>query len=139
MKFILLEERRISGPLVIIPACSLKVTSSAFSEKSSCNPSGYGVHSCFSHFNSAVCVCSVVSNSFRPHGLYSLPGSSVHAIFRQEYWSGLLFPTPGYHWRVLGNALTKSDPIADKNRSFHCLLFIFLKRTYTAFVKRIKN
>ena len=85
------------------------------------------------------CVCSVVSNSFRPHGLYSLPGSSVHAIFRQEYWSGLLFPTPGYHWRVLGNALTKSDPIADKNRSFHCLLFIFLKRTYTAFVKRIKN
>ena len=26
---------------------------------------------------------------------YSLPGSSVHGIFRQEYWSGLPFPSPG--------------------------------------------
>ena len=25
----------------------------------------------------------------------SLPGSSVHGIFRQEYWSGLLFPSSG--------------------------------------------
>ena len=25
----------------------------------------------------------------------SLPGSSVHGIFRQEYWSGLPFPPPG--------------------------------------------
>ena len=25
---------------------------------------------------------------------YSLPGSSVHGIFQQEYWSGLPFPTP---------------------------------------------
>ena len=25
----------------------------------------------------------------------SLPGSSVHGIFQQEYWSGLPFPTPG--------------------------------------------
>ena len=25
----------------------------------------------------------------------SLPGSSVHGIFRQEYWSGLSFPSPG--------------------------------------------
>ena len=24
-----------------------------------------------------------------------LPGSSVHGIFRQEYWSGLPFPSPG--------------------------------------------
>ena len=24
----------------------------------------------------------------------SLPGSSVHGILRQEYWSGLLFPSP---------------------------------------------
>ena len=29
-----------------------------------------------------------------PHGLYSLPGSSVE-FSRQEYWSGLPFPTPG--------------------------------------------
>ena len=26
---------------------------------------------------------------------YSPSGSSVHGIFRQEYWSGLPFPTPG--------------------------------------------
>ena len=26
---------------------------------------------------------------------YSPPGSSVHGISRQEYWSGLPFPTPG--------------------------------------------
>ena len=25
----------------------------------------------------------------------SLPGSSVQEIFRQEYWSGLPFPSPG--------------------------------------------
>ena len=26
---------------------------------------------------------------------YTLPGSSVHGIYRQEYWSGLSFPSPG--------------------------------------------
>jgi len=25
----------------------------------------------------------------------SLPGSSVHGILQQEYWSGKLFPSPG--------------------------------------------
>ena len=25
----------------------------------------------------------------------SLPGSSVHGLSRQEYWSGLPFPSPG--------------------------------------------
>ena len=25
----------------------------------------------------------------------SLPGSSVHGVLQQEYWSGLLFPSPG--------------------------------------------
>ena len=27
----------------------------------------------------------------------SLLGSCVHGIFRQEYWSGLPFPSPGVH------------------------------------------
>ena len=27
---------------------------------------------------------------------YSLEGSAVHGIFKQEYWSGLPFTTPGY-------------------------------------------
>ena len=26
---------------------------------------------------------------------YKVPGSSVHGVFRQEYWSGLPFPLPG--------------------------------------------
>ena len=38
-------------------------------------------------------VCSVVSNSLRPHGLK--PTSSLSTEFsRQEYWSGLPFPFP---------------------------------------------
>ena len=40
-----------------------------------------------------VCVCSVMSNSFLPMDC-SLTGPSVHGIFRQEYWSGLPFPSP---------------------------------------------
>ena len=37
---------------------------------------------------------SVVSSSLLPSG-YSLPGSSVHGILRQEHWSGLPFPSSG--------------------------------------------
>ena len=39
-------------------------------------------------------VCSVVSNSWH-HMDCSPPGSFVHGISRQEYWSGLPFPPPG--------------------------------------------
>ena len=44
-----------------------------------------------------MCVCgSVVSDSCDPIDCSSL-GSSVHGIFsRQEYGSGLPFPSPGY-------------------------------------------
>ena len=38
--------------------------------------------------------CSVVSNSCDPMDC-SLPGSSVQGFSRQEYWSGLPFPSPG--------------------------------------------
>ena len=37
--------------------------------------------------------CSVVSNSLWPHGLYQAPQSMEFS--RQEYWSGLPFPSPG--------------------------------------------
>ena len=39
--------------------------------------------------------CSVVSNSLRPHGLYSLPGSSVHGIFQARIleWVATSFST----------------------------------------------
>ena len=36
-----------------------------------------------------------MSDPLQPHGMYSLSGSSVHGISRQEYWSGLPFPPPG--------------------------------------------
>ena len=39
-----------------------------------------------------LCAYSVMSDSV-PHGLYNLPGNSVE-FSRQEYWSGLPFPTP---------------------------------------------
>ena len=38
---------------------------------------------------------SVVSNSLQPHGLRSLPGSSVHKIFQETILDVLSFPTPG--------------------------------------------
>ena len=42
-------------------------------------------------------VCrSVVSDSFRPHGLYSLPGSSVHEILQARILEWVAFPSPGY-------------------------------------------
>ena len=39
-------------------------------------------------------MCAVRSSSLRPHGL-SPPACFVHGISRQEYWSGLPFPSPG--------------------------------------------
>ena len=43
------------------------------------------------------CVCSVAQSceTLCDPTDCSPPGSSVHAIFRQEYWSGLPFPPPG--------------------------------------------
>ena len=41
-------------------------------------------------------VCSVTADSVTPRTDYSLPGSSRLLEFaRQEFWSGLSFPTPG--------------------------------------------
>ena len=39
--------------------------------------------------------CSVVSNSLQPHGLYSLPGSSIHGIIQAKYWRKLPCPPLG--------------------------------------------
>ena len=47
------------------------------------------------------CMCSVMSNSLWPHGLYSLPGSSVHGIFQARIleWVAISYsgdlPDPG--------------------------------------------
>ena len=38
--------------------------------------------------------CSVVSNSFQPHGLVHQVPLSM-GFLGQEYWSGLPFPSPG--------------------------------------------
>ena len=43
-----------------------------------------------------VCVRSVVSDSLRPHVLYVAHQAPLSKGFpRQEYWSGLPFPSPG--------------------------------------------
>ena len=34
-------------------------------------------------------------HSLQPHGLYSLPGSSVHGILQERILEGLPFPSPG--------------------------------------------
>ena len=41
-----------------------------------------------------VCVCSVMSDSFQPHGLQPARLLCPWNFSRQEYWSGLPFPTP---------------------------------------------
>ena len=48
------------------------------------------------YLKGCVCVCSVAKSCLThcyPMNC-SPPGSSVHEIFSQEYWSGLQFPTP---------------------------------------------
>ena len=40
-------------------------------------------------------VCSVVSHSLWPHGLIACQVPPSREFSRQEYWSGLPFPTPG--------------------------------------------
>ena len=43
-----------------------------------------------------MCVCARSGPTLvGPHGLCSPPGSSVHGISGQEYWSGLPFPCLG--------------------------------------------
>ena len=42
-----------------------------------------------------LCACSVVSNSLRPPLVCSPPGSLFRGFSRQEYWTGLPFPSPG--------------------------------------------
>ena len=60
-----------------------------------------GVHSWFSTYSIRVCVCVCVCVCVISHFYLcdpidcSPPGSSIHGISRQEYWSGLPFPTPG--------------------------------------------
>ena len=36
-----------------------------------------------------------LSNSLQPHGLYSLPGSSIHGIIQAKYWRKLPCPPLG--------------------------------------------
>ena len=44
--------------------------------------------------------CTVVSNSLQPHGTVVCQASLPMGFSRQEYWSGLLFPSPGDRTRV---------------------------------------
>ena len=48
------------------------------------------------HIVKAVCVNhSVVSDSLQPHGTVAHQAPLSMEFFRQEYWSGLPFPSPG--------------------------------------------
>ena len=68
------------------------------------------------HYQSTIglCLCTVMSDSLQPHGLFVAQQAPLSMEFsRQEYWSGMPFPTPGnlpdpiipvslrlLHWRV---------------------------------------
>ena len=61
-----------------------------------------GIFSIMSGASGHTCMCMCVSSVAMlyptlcdPTGCV-LPGSSVHAISRQEYWNGWSFPSPGY-------------------------------------------
>ena len=50
-----------------------------------------------SYLAPVVCVgCSVASDSLQPHKTIALQAPLSMKFSRQEYWSGLLFPSPGY-------------------------------------------
>ena len=54
--------------------------------------------SCMSVFNYNACVCvsrSVVSDSLQPSGTVAHQAPLSMEFFKQDYWSGLPFPTPG--------------------------------------------
>ena len=59
------------------------------------------------YWPSCLCLsCSVMSNSLWPHGLYNLPGSSVHGIFQAEIleWVAISFSrgsSPPRAWTCL--------------------------------------
>ena len=42
----------------------------------------------------SVCACSVMPDSWRPHGLYEDQAPLSMEFSRQEHWSGLPFPPP---------------------------------------------
>ena len=49
----------------------------------------------FSSISLSLHACSVVSDSLQPHGAVVHKASLFMGFPRQEYWSGLPFPTPG--------------------------------------------
>ena len=63
-----------------------------------------------------LCTCSVVSNSLRPHGLYSLPRCSVHEIFQARI----------LEWVAISHCPRVSDAYLIKLRHFS-VFFITLK------------
>ena len=72
---------------------------------------------------------TVMSDSLWPHRNCSPPGSSVHGIFWEEYWIGLLFPSlghlsnPGIEPTLAGGFFTTMPP---KKSPF--FFFFFLPR-----------
>ena len=59
-----------------------------------------------------MCVCSVTECCLSLcHPMdYSPPGSSVHGVFRQEYWSRLPFPPPEDHPNPGAESMSPTSP-----------------------------
>ena len=85
-------------------------------------------------FTRCMCVLShtVMSDSLWPHRDCSPPGSSVHGIFWEEYWIGLLFPSlghlsnPGIEPTLAGGFFTTMPP----KKSPFFFFFLFTQTSY---------
>ena len=68
------------------------------------------VPSCLSELHTCVLSHSVVSDCVPPHGLYVAHQAPPSMEFcRQEYWSGLPFPSPGEKWSKESNKENRGE------------------------------
>ena len=72
-----------------------------------------------------ICVCAFTTQSFPTLSKSvdcSPKGSSVHGILRQEYWSGLPFPSPGDlpdPGIEPGSPALQADSLNDNKQKYH--------------------
>ena len=79
---------------------------------------------------------SVVSNPLRPHELYVAHQAPLSMRFsRQEYWSGLPFPTPGIFVTQGGKTKLPDSRAATLQIFFPNLLVFFFNLAYGVFLQ----
>ena len=101
-------------------------------------------------YTRACWVPSVVSDSLRPYGLYSLPGSSLSMGFsRQEYQSGLPcpspedLPSPGIEPRspespALAGGFFTSEPPGKAMECIHVYIYTYISQNTERFKAKRK-